>query len=94
MATYLVAFIVTDYVPYKVNGAKRNLTTNINIWVPKEDRHLRKVKFAAAITAELFFHMQNFIGSDFSLPKLDLISTPPFEENVGGMENWGLIVIR
>jgi aminopeptidase N len=48
-------------------------------------------RFALAAAAELLPWYNDYFGTPYPLPKLDLIATPGSSQSYGAMENWGAI---
>lgn len=82
ISTYLVAFFVGEFYAIK--------TRNIGIYTPKN--YVNQANYIANESPNLLEAMKNFIGIDYSLPKLDLLAIPDF--SAGAMENWGLNTYR
>lgn len=82
ISTYLVAFFVGEFYAIK--------TRNIGIYTPKS--YVNQANYIANESPNLLEAMKNFIGIDYSLPKLDLLAIPDF--SAGAMENWGLNTYR
>lgn len=83
MSTYLLALAITDYdhVESELNSKKFRLYVDprlINYTLFAQDATLKSVEL-----------LENVLGVEYSLSKLDQIVIPSFS---GGMENWGLIV--
>ncbi|KAF5299269.1 hypothetical protein FQA39_LY02442 [Lamprigera yunnana] len=82
MSTYLVAFVVSDFVGLK-NG-------NFSVWVRKGAEH--QAKYSLEIGPKILKYFEDFFKIKFPLPKLDMIALPDFA--AGAMENWGLVTYR
>ncbi|KAL3885524.1 hypothetical protein ACJMK2_025576 [Sinanodonta woodiana] len=87
MSTYLLAFIVGDFV-YKSNTTSKNIT--YRVWSPPES--INQTEKALDYGTRIITHYANYYGIDFPLPKQDMIAIPDFEADA--MENWGLITYR
>lgn len=88
MSTYLLAFVVGDFVAYETeskHGVK--ITSYAGIHQPVED-----LKHSANFAAEVLDFYDDLFKTPFPLPKLDLVALPDFE--AGAMENWGLTAYR
>lgn len=87
MSTYLVAFVVSDFVnqtKYSANGIQ------VRVFANKENIHLTSYALDNAVTILDYF--EKFYGLPYPLPKLDLVAIPDFD--AGAMENWGLMTFR
>lgn len=81
MSTYLVAFIIADYV---------NLTdtkTNSNVWAPAEKVHAAKYTLDVGVNA--LHTCQKYFDVEYDFPKLDHVPVP--SQVFSAMENWGVI---
>lgn len=87
MSTYLVAFIVSDFV--KVSS-KTKSGVDVSVWTAPTKQHLGEYALKVG-TPILEFYEETF-GINFPLPKLDMIAIPDF--SAGAMENWGLVTYR
>jgi aminopeptidase N len=82
MSTYLVAFVVCDFVS-KSNG-------NFTVWARGDA--IRSAEYALSIGPKILKHLEEFFDIKYPLPKVDMIALPDF--SAGAMENWGLITYR
>lgn len=82
MSTYLVAFVVSDFVN-KTSG-------NFAVWATSDAIH--GASYALEIGPKILKFLENFFDIDYPLPKMDMIALPDF--SAGAMENWGLITFR
>uniref|UniRef100_A0A665WUI7 Aminopeptidase n=1 Tax=Echeneis naucrates TaxID=173247 RepID=A0A665WUI7_ECHNA len=86
MSTYLVAFIVGDFIPVTKDVSK----TQVSVYsVPEKKEH---TDYALDTASKLLEFYNNFFEIDYPLKKLDLVAIPDFL--AGAMENWGLITFR
>jgi len=83
MSVYLVAFIVSKF--ESVDDSNK-----INVWGRSEV--VKHGKFAQDLSVKVIDELQKFTNINYSLPKLDLVGIPDFEQ--GAMENWGLPTFR
>uniref|UniRef100_A0A182PTT0 Aminopeptidase N n=1 Tax=Anopheles epiroticus TaxID=199890 RepID=A0A182PTT0_9DIPT len=82
MSTYLVAFVVCDYV---------NLTAgNFAVWARADA--IGSARYALSVGPKLLKFLEDFFHIEYPLPKVDMIALPDF--SAGAMENWGLITYR
>jgi len=89
MSTYLVAFVVTDYVRVPTEDE------TINIWCrPKLVPH---TQFAQEVIRKTKRLLTEYTNSTYKIPKMDLVALPQLTLNakIGklGVQNWGLIII-
>lgn len=82
MSTYLLAFVVSDFVK-KSSGI-------FSVWTRSEAT--RSAEYALDVGPKLLKYLETFFGLDYPLPKVDMIALPDF--TAGAMENWGLITFR
>jgi aminopeptidase N len=57
-----------------------------------QEHELPNAQHALAFSQRSLKFLEDYIGTPYTLPKLDLIALP--ELRFGGMENWGLITFR
>lgn len=84
MSTYLVAFIVADYVRVS------NEDGTVNMWCPSHKAP--HVKFAQEIAEASGRLLTMYTNSSHKVPKMDHAASPSF--SAGAMENWGLIIYK
>lgn len=84
MSTYLLSFVICDYVPIEGDG-------KVTIWAPEEK--VDGVRWAAEAAPGLLKILENYVGIEYTLPKLDMFVAPKLG-SIGGMENWGLIMLE
>ncbi|XP_025405726.1 aminopeptidase N-like isoform X2 [Sipha flava] len=82
ISPYLVAFFVGEFYAMK--------TRTIGIYTHR--KYVTQAAYIADTSPLLLEAMENFIGVDYELPKLDLLAIPDF--SAGAMENWGLNTYR
>merc|ERR1712180_109033 len=87
MSTYLVAFVVCDFVSV---SAKSSRGIRISVWTPKDQ--ISQAQYAISVAPKVIDHYEDFFNVKFPLPKQDMIAIPDF--GAGAMENWGLITYR
>ncbi|QSS64262.1 aminopeptidase [Histoplasma capsulatum] len=87
MSTYLVAFIVGElnYIETK------NFRVPIRVYAPP-DQNIEHGRFSLDLAAKTLEFYEKTFGSEFPLPKMDMVAVPDF--SAGAMENWGLITYR
>ncbi|XP_039979935.1 aminopeptidase N-like [Xiphias gladius] len=89
MSTYLLAFIVSDFVSIQSNQSKNML---IRIWARKKAMDDRHGDYALNITGPILQFYELYYNTKYPLAKSDQIALPDF--NAGAMENWGLVTYR
>ncbi|XP_072760403.1 aminopeptidase N-like isoform X2 [Anoplolepis gracilipes] len=87
MPTYLVAFMVTDFMSYEVAVTDRPSHT---IFFRKDVAN--NTRYIGNLIPKLLRSIQNFTEFYYELDKLDAIVVPNFAYSA--MENWGLITFR
>lgn len=91
MSTYLVAFIISDF----LNATVMNLSTSetsfrFTVW--SRAFALRQTRYAASIGPRILHYLETYFNISFPLPKQDMVALPDF--GFSAMENWGLITFR
>uniref|UniRef100_A0A8B9HSR5 Leucyl-cystinyl aminopeptidase n=2 Tax=Astyanax mexicanus TaxID=7994 RepID=A0A8B9HSR5_ASTMX len=86
MSTYLVAFIVANFVSANANVS--NTLVSVYAVPDKKDQ----VHYALEAATKLLHFYNTFFEIEYPLRKLDLVGIPDFL--AGAMENWGLITFR
>lgn len=86
MSTYLVAFVVSDY----VNTTNENGT--FRVWTKADAAN--QAAYALKVGEDVIGTLDNYTGIKYStyMPKMDQISIKDF--TAGAMENWGLVTYR
>ncbi|KAF4094944.1 hypothetical protein G5714_024022 [Onychostoma macrolepis] len=88
MSTYLLAFIVSDFVFIEQNID--NL--QIRIFARQEAINAGQGEYALSVTGPSFKFFEKYYNVPYPLPKSDQVALPDF--SFGAMENWGLITYR
>nr|CAD2148386.1 unnamed protein product [Meloidogyne enterolobii] len=88
MPLYLFAIATGPFKPIQVVTTKTNLS--LNIWSNNQD--LLTAHFVANFSPIMFDKLQEDFNVKYPLSKLDIFITPKYP--VGGMENWGLIILH
>uniref|UniRef100_A0A673LRT7 Aminopeptidase n=1 Tax=Sinocyclocheilus rhinocerous TaxID=307959 RepID=A0A673LRT7_9TELE len=86
MSTYLVAFIVAEFIGVSNNVSK----TMVSVYAIPDKKD--QVQYALDTACKLLEFYNTFFENDYPLSKLDLVAIPDFL--AGAMENWGLITFR
>ncbi|XP_056268750.1 aminopeptidase N-like isoform X2 [Pseudoliparis swirei] len=89
MSTYLLAFIVSDFVNIKSTQNKNLL---IRIWARRKAIDSRQGEYALNVTGPILRFYEQYFNTTYPLSKSDQIALPDF--NAGAMENWGLVTYR
>ncbi|XP_068432801.1 aminopeptidase N-like [Clinocottus analis] len=89
MSTYLLAFIVSDFVNIQSTQNKNLL---IRIWARRKAIDYRQGDYALNITGPILRFYEQYYNATYPLSKSDQIALPDF--NAGAMENWGLVTYR
>ncbi len=87
MSSYLLAFIVGDLESVEAS-TKRGVV--VRGWTTHGKSHL--ARYAVETSVKLLEYYEEYFGTEYPLPKLDLIAVPDF--GAGAMENWGAITFR
>lgn len=82
MSTYLLAFVVSDFVNKSAD--------RFSVWTQADA--IRTASYALDVGPKLLTFLEGFFGIDYPLPKVDMIALPDF--TAAAMENWGLITFR
>ncbi|EFX81628.1 hypothetical protein DAPPUDRAFT_317254 [Daphnia pulex] len=88
MSTYLVAFLVSEFVGIPSEPGLSNV--EFRIWARADARNL--TDYARNIGPRVLEFFESFFAIDYPLPKQDMAAIPDFA--AGAMENWGLITYR
>uniref|UniRef100_A0A8C9VPZ7 Aminopeptidase n=1 Tax=Scleropages formosus TaxID=113540 RepID=A0A8C9VPZ7_SCLFO len=88
MSTYLLAFIVCDYLSIEAQAEN----VSIRIWARKKAIEEGQGEYALNVTGPILKFFEDYYNSSYPLSKSDQIALPDF--NAGAMENWGLITYR
>lgn len=81
MSSYLVAYVISDFVHLG------NTTSNYRVWT--RPGALQYARYALRIGPEILQQLGQRFDEHYHLPKMDLIAIP--DMLAGAMENWGLI---
>ncbi|KAL7839275.1 hypothetical protein SRHO_G00259330 [Serrasalmus rhombeus] len=87
MSTYLVAFIVCDFL-----SISKNTEHGIKISVYTVPEKIDQAEFALDAAVRLLDFYDDYFDIPYPLPKQDLAAIPDFQS--GAMENWGLTTYR
>ncbi|XP_074105010.1 glutamyl aminopeptidase isoform X1 [Cotesia typhae] len=92
MSTYLMCFIVSDFVAVTAPAKKLDPSKSFPISVYTRRAQKERAAFALDIGVQIIENYTKKFSIDFPLPKLDMAAIPDFVS--GAMENWGLITYR
>ncbi|MBB3883080.1 M1 family metallopeptidase [Acetobacter oeni] len=84
MSTYLLALVAGDLAATHGHGDG----TPVNTWAPAGEE--RNTEYATQAASAILPYYNDYFGTAYPLPKLDLIAVPGNYE-AGAMENWGAI---
>ncbi|XP_076010299.1 endoplasmic reticulum aminopeptidase 1b [Genypterus blacodes] len=87
MSTYLVAFIVSDFL-----SVSRTTQHGVKISVYSVPEKIDQTAFALDAAVKLLDFYDDYYDIPYPLPKQDLVAIPDFQS--GAMENWGLTTYR
>lgn len=82
MSTYLLAFVVSDFISRGTNKFK--------VWARPDA--INSTEYALSIGPRILDFYEEYFHTKYPLNKTDMIALPDFE--AGAMENWGLITYR
>ncbi|XP_041789145.1 aminopeptidase N-like [Chelmon rostratus] len=89
MSTYLLAFIVSDFVSIQ---STQNSNLLVRIWARRKAIADRQGDYALNVTGPILHFYEHYYNATYPLSKSDQIALPDF--HAGAMENWGLITYR
>nr|XP_033483089.1 aminopeptidase N-like isoform X2 [Epinephelus lanceolatus] len=89
MSTYLLAFIVSDFVDIQ-STLNNNLL--IRIWARRKAIDNKQGDYALNVTGPILQFYEHYYNATYPLSKSDQIALPDF--HAGAMENWGLVTYR
>ena len=87
MPTYLLAFVVCDYVPQEQNDTKGR---TFRVWTRAGQES--SGRYALQLSIRVLNYFEELLGVPYPLKKLDHVPVPDFP--AGAMENWGCITYK
>ncbi|XP_017267900.1 endoplasmic reticulum aminopeptidase 1b [Kryptolebias marmoratus] len=87
MSTYLVAYIVSDFL-----SVSRTTQHGVQISIYSVPEKINQTAFALDAAVKLLDFYDDYFDIPYPLPKQDLAAIPDFQS--GAMENWGLTTYR
>uniref|UniRef100_A0A671X4I9 Aminopeptidase n=1 Tax=Sparus aurata TaxID=8175 RepID=A0A671X4I9_SPAAU len=87
MSTYLLAYIVSDFV-----SVSRTTQHGVNISIYAVPEKIDQTAYALDAAVKLLDFYDDYFDIPYPLPKQDLAAIPDFQS--GAMENWGLTTYR
>uniref|UniRef100_A0AAY4CMT3 Aminopeptidase n=1 Tax=Denticeps clupeoides TaxID=299321 RepID=A0AAY4CMT3_9TELE len=87
MSTYLVAFIVSDFL-----SISKSSQHGVKISIYSVPEKIGQAEYALNVAARLLDFYEDYFDIPYPLPKQDLAAIPDFQS--GAMENWGLTTYR
>ena len=85
-SSYLIAFIISDF------DTVSCATNRIPQRVFSRPNAIQFTDFALSNGIKILSAMENYLGLEYSLPKMDQIAIPDF--SAAAMENWGIVTYR
>src|ERR1700733_2806190 len=85
MSSYLLFFAAGDF------ERVHRMVGNVDVGVIVKRGDAQRTAFALQIAAELLPYYNDYFGTPYPLPKLDLIAAPGSSQFFSAMENWGAI---
>nr|XP_046263621.1 aminopeptidase N-like [Scatophagus argus] len=89
MSTYLLAFIVCEFVHIQ---SFQNNNLLVRIWARRKAIDDRQGDYALNVTGPILQFYEHYYNATYPLIKSDQIALPDF--SAGAMENWGLVTYR
>ncbi|RWS22265.1 hypothetical protein B4U80_00248, partial [Leptotrombidium deliense] len=86
MSTYLVCFVVGDYDFVEKSTPGGGVKVRIYTRIGRKEEGL----FALNVAVKSVVYLQNYLGVNYTLPKLDIVGVR--DHDASAMENWGLIL--
>ncbi|HSY08621.1 MAG TPA: M1 family aminopeptidase [Steroidobacteraceae bacterium] len=86
MSSYLLFFGAGDF------ERVQRMIGNVDVGVIVKRGDAQRGRYALDIAAQLLPYYNDYFGTPYPLPKLDLIAAPGSSQFFGAMENWGAIL--
>lgn len=87
MSTYLTAFVVSDY--KHTNKVERH-----RVFADQDSIENGDAQYALETATKLLTALEQFLGINYTLSKMDQIAIPDDYYEFGAMENWGLVTYK
>ena len=87
MSTYLLAFVVGEF-----DFLQAFTSAGVAVRVYTPPGQTEKGRFGLEVAVKSLEFYDEYYGSPYPLPKLDMVAVPEFA--MGAMENWGLVTYR
>eukprot|EP01006_Ploeotia_vitrea_P017582 TRINITY_DN48791_c0_g1_i1.p1 TRINITY_DN48791_c0_g1~~TRINITY_DN48791_c0_g1_i1.p1 ORF type:complete len:863 (-),score=99.96 TRINITY_DN48791_c0_g1_i1:1104-3692(-) len=93
MSTYLLCWVIGDLhcIEGTVKHTRSDQTVLVRVYGTGE-KAKKQGQFALDVALRTLPFYEEYFGSDYPLPKADLVAIPDFD--AGAMENWGLVTFR
>jgi len=88
MSTYLVAYMVSDFVYTEANSGYDQVKFRI---ISRKDA-ANQTELAINLGPKVLKYYEDYFDEKFPLHKQDMVAIPDF--SAGAMENWGLVTYR
>ncbi|XP_063230245.1 aminopeptidase N-like isoform X2 [Bacillus rossius redtenbacheri] len=89
MSTYLVAFMVADFLSTEARSGQAHPVT-YRVWARPEA--INQTSYALRVGPKVLGFYEEYFNLSYPLPKMDMVAIPDF--SAGAMENWGLVTYR
>lgn len=87
MSTYLLAFVVSNFVSSPERGKYK-------VHARPQEIEAHHTNYALRESEKLLSAIESIVGVEYALEKLDEVAIPDDYFQYGAMENWGLVTYR